>query len=369
MGRRCRCERALAGPMNLLIARTGLRLVVASILLAGTVAAAESEALPINIVDFYGLRNVSRDDARTALTFKEGDAITFTGDARPAVLAASEERLRKLPGVIGARINITCCDAGGAIAYVGIQEQGAPTMRLRHAPDGEIRLPADIVKAGEEFTKAMVSAVERGDASEDRSKGHSLMHDAATRAIQEQFIVFARRDLPLLRRVLKNSSDPVHRALAAQVLPYAADKQSVVEDLVRAMSDPAEGVRNNAMRALAVLAEAAPDAKGTTTRIPAAPFVAFLNSPTWSDRNKASLALAGLSARRDPGVLREIRESALVPLAEMARWKSAGHAQPAFMILARVAGYSDEAATASWDQGNREVVIEAAMAQDKHHGR
>jgi hypothetical protein len=232
-------------------------------------------------------------------------------------------------------------------------------LRLRRAPEGDERLPADIVKAGGEFSEAFTSAIGRGDAGEDRTKGHSLMHDPATRSVQERFIVLARRDLPLLRRVLRNASDPAHRALAAQVLGYADDKQSVVNDLVRGMSDPAGEVRNNSMRALAVFAEAA----GKTPRIPAEPFVAFLESPTWSDRNKASLALVTLSARRDPGTLREIRESALGPLAEMARWKSAGHAQPAFMILARVAGYSDEAAVASWDQGKREEVIQAAMGK------
>jgi len=331
-------------------------------LLVGTVVLADSDSLPINIIDFYGVRKVSRDDARAALTFKEGDTITFgDDDKRPAMLESSEKRLAKLPGVVSARINIACCDSGGAIAYVGIQEEGAPTLHLRRAPEGAQRLPPDVVKAGEEFSEALSSAVQRGDAAEDRTKGHSLMHDPATRAIQERFIVFARRDLPLLRHVLRNASDPAHRALAAQVLAYAADKQSVVEDLVRAMSDPADEVRNNAMRALAVFAEAVPDSKTTIPRIPAAAFLAFLNSPIWSDRNKAALALATLSARRDKSVLREIRESALVPLAEMARWKSTGHAQTAFMILARVAGYSDEAATALWDQGKREVVIQAAM--------
>ena len=225
-------------------------------------------------------------------------------------------------------------------------------------------MPPDIVTAGEQFSEALMAAVQRGDAGEDRTKGHSLMHDPATRAVQERFVEFARRDLPLLRRVLRHASDRAHRALAAQVLGYAADKQSVVGDLVRAMSDPADEVRNNAMRALAVFAEAVPDAKTATPRIPAAPFVAFLDSPVWSDRNKAALTLVTLSAHRDRGVLREIRESALVPLAEMARWKSSGHAEPAFMILARVAGYSDEEATALWDQGHREVVIQAAM-----HGR
>ena len=345
------------------IARKKLQLAMATMLVVGTIVVADDESLRINIIDFYGLRNVSGDDARKALTFKEGETIDLGDSGRPAMLQSSEERLAKLPGVVSARINITCCDSGGAIAYVGIQEQGAPTLRLRRAPEGDLRLPPDIVNAGKELSEALMSAVQRGDAGEDRTKGHSLMHDPASRAIQEQFIVFARRDLSLLRRVLRNASDPAQRALAAQVLAYSGDKQSVVDDLVRAMTDPSDEVRNNAMRALALFAEAVPDSKNRTLRIPAVPFVAFLNSPTWSDRNKASLALVTLSARRDQSVLREIRESALVPLAEMARWKSAGHAQPAFMILARVAGYSDEAAMTLWEQGKREVVIQAAMAR------
>ena len=333
---------------------------MAAALLVVTLVSAEDEAFPINVIDCFGLKNIQADAVRTALTFKEGDTITL-GDERPAVLAASEERLAKVPGVVSARITMTCCESGGAIAYVGIQEQGAPTLRLRPAPKSAVRLPADVVAAGREFTEAFSQALQRGDASEDRSKGHSLMHDPASRAVQERFIEFAERDLQLLRRVLAKSSDPDHRALAAQVIGYAADKQSVVNDLVRAMSDPASQVRNNAMRALAVFSEATPGPNAPT--VPAAPFVAFLNSPAWSDRNKASLALAALSQRRDPAVLQEIRDSALVPLAEMARWKTTGHAQPAFMILARVAGYSDDAAIAAWDQGQRETVIRSALVK------
>jgi tape measure domain-containing protein len=81
----------------------------------------------------------------------------------------------------------------------------------------------------------------------------------------------------------------------------------------------------------------------------------------WSDRNKASLALLAVSRNRDQGALAQLRQSALTPLAEMARWKSVGHAMPAFLILARVAGYTDEVATEFWDRGQREVVIEAAI--------
>jgi HEAT repeats len=133
-----------------------------------------------------------------------------------------------------------------------MEERGARTMRLRAAPVGTARLAADIVQSGQEFSEALTQAVQRGDAAEDRSQGHALAHDPATRAIQERFVVYATRDLTQVRLVLRSSSDIAQRALAAQVLGYARDKQAVVEDLVRAMSDPSEEVRNNAMRALLV---------------------------------------------------------------------------------------------------------------------
>jgi hypothetical protein len=336
--------------------------VLLATLVASATLRADGQALKIGIVDFYGLNKISPGEIRKLLTFKEGDTIVLGGEA-PAVFRSSEERLTRVPGVVRVRLEPVCCDSGAVIVFVGIQEQGAPTLQFRSTPTGAERLPTDIVQTGQEFSKAMMSAIQRGDAGEDRSQGHSLMHDPAARAIQERFVEFARRDLPSLRAVLRNSSDAAERALAAQVVAYAADKQSVVDDLVWGMSDPADGVRNNAMRALMVFAEARPAPDGSTLRIPAGPFIGFLQSLVWSDRNKASSALMALSTRRDPALLAELRKSALPPLVEIARWKSAGHALPAFLTLARVAGYPDDDANALWDRGNREVVIQAAIGK------
>jgi hypothetical protein len=97
-------------------------------------------------------------------------------------------------------------------------------------PHGTARLPADIVKAGADFEQAFMAAITRGEAGEDRSRGYSLMKDPTTRAIQERFPALAARDLPLLRTVLHESSDASERALAAQVMGYAPDKASVVDD-------------------------------------------------------------------------------------------------------------------------------------------
>jgi hypothetical protein len=57
-----------------------------------------------------------------------------------------------------------------------------------------------------------------------------------------------------------------------------------------------------------------------------------------------------LTASRPPGVLAHLRQSALGSLLEMARWKTPAHARPAFRILGRVAGMSDEEIEAAWDK-------------------
>ena len=241
---------------SLRTARTVVAIVV--VLLLITVCGVAGQEFQIGIIDLYGLSRVPADQVRGALTFKEGDTISFGGDERPAFLTASENRVALLPGVVRARTSVVCCDQGRAIVYVGVEEAGAATMQFRAAPLGGARLAPDIVQSGEEFSKALMLAVQRGDAEEDRSEGHALNRDPAMRAIQERFLVYAKRDLPELRLVLRSSSDAAHRALAAQVLGYATDKQAVVEDLVHGMTDPSEEVRNNAMRTLLVFADTVP---------------------------------------------------------------------------------------------------------------
>jgi len=319
-----------------------------------------AQELQIGIIDFFGLNRVTLEQARGALTFKEGDSISYPGVELPPTVAESEIRLSKLPGVVRAHAYTVCCDNGRFIVYVGIEERDAPTLRLRAEPAGKARLAADLIEAGAEFSKAFLLAIQRGDFAEDRSQGHALFADPATRAIQERFLIYAKRDLTQLRLVLRTSFDPTQRALAAQVLGDAADKQAVVDDLVYGMTDPFGEVRNNAMRALVLFGEMVP-AANRPLRIPYDPFIAFLNSPVWTDRNKASVALMTLSASRDASLLARLRKDALVPLVEMARWKSEGHARPAFDILARMTGYSDDAAKAAWERGERELVIGAAL--------
>src|ERR1700689_1414192 len=96
---------------------------------------------PIGTIDFYGLRTVSETRARQALQLKAGDMV-------PDSPVAPQLRLQALPGVTQARLNFVCCEKGKATLYVGIQEQGAPSLDFRAAPAGAVRLPFDVPPAG-----------------------------------------------------------------------------------------------------------------------------------------------------------------------------------------------------------------------------
>lgn len=319
---------------------------------------ASAQTPPIGIIDFYGLRTVSEQQVRTVLGIKEGDQ-------PPASRGEAEQRLQALPNVEQARLNMVCCEAGKVILYVGIRERGFPTLQFRRPPKGSIRLPANIVQLGEEMERDLEEAVLKGDSGEDDSQGHALNSNPKLRATQERYIILAATELPRLRAVLHQSSDAGHRALAAEIIAYAANKRDIVNDLVYGMSDADGGVRNASMRALEVLAVLAKSSPKQRIKIPVEPFVEMLNSIEWTDRNKSSAALYRLSETRDPQILSRLRKRALLSLVEMARWKSSGHAQPSFTLLGRIGDFSEAEILRLWDSGNREVLIDAVLK--KHH--
>ena len=128
------------------------------------------------------------------------------------------------------------------------------------------------------------------------------------------------------------------------------------------MGDPDDEVRNNAVRALAILAGWANEHPEAEIAIPGEPFIDFLNSVSWTDRNKGVFVLMALTDSRHPALLAQLRARALPSLVEMARWTNPGHAMGAFVILARMAGMDDGAAFQAWRAGEREAVIARAMA-------
>lgn len=244
--------------------------------------------------------------------------------------------------------------------YVGVSEEGAPALELRPSPNGASRLPIDVLVAGEQFADAQMRAVMRGFVKEDISQGHSLMADTAVRAVQLQFVTLAAKHIDSLRKVLRTSSDRDHRALAAEMIAYAANKQSVVADLVYAMRDPASDVRNNATRALAIIALYGQQHPELKLKVPYEPFIDLLNSLTWTDRNKASLALLALTEGRDAALLAALRARAFDSIVDIAQWSNPGHAMAGIVMLGRMAGIADPEIYAMFERGDRDKIIEAA---------
>jgi tRNA(Leu) C34 or U34 (ribose-2'-O)-methylase TrmL len=309
---------------------------------------------PVGAIDFYGLHNLSDSQLRQAVKIKEGDPI-------PASLDETIKALRSLAGIEQVYPTIICCDeTGKTVLFIGIEEKGFPALRFRAAPKKNVLLPDDVIEAGHALDKAIEQGVLSGDATEDDSQGHAFAHYPAAHAIQEQFVKFAARDIKQLRDVLHNSINAEHRALAAEVIAYTKNKQAVVSDLVIAIKDPDEGVRNNAMRALGVMVQAHNDEK-LKISIPWNPFMESLNSSVWKDRNKSSLTLMRLTQKRDPVLLAQLRKRALPSLVEMARWKSKGHAMASFFILGRIGGLAENEIFEAWEKNDRESVIKAAL--------
>ena len=332
-----------------MIAAAGL-LMIATV----TTATAAAQLSRVGIIDFYGLRKTTPAQAREALGIAVGDSLTAL------TLLQVPARLAELPSVVSASIDPVCCEEGKIMLYVGILEDGAPTLELRAPPTGKSRLSPDVIQAGVAFAQAHARAVMRGFAKEDVSQGHSLMADSAARMIQLRFVDLAAQHRDSLRVVLRTSDDEDHRALAAEVLAYSANKQSVVDDLVYAMRDPSSTVRNNATRALALIAmygQQHPEAKLT---VPYEPFIDLLNSVSWTDRNKASLALMQLTENRDPKLLAALRTRAFDAVVDIAQWTNPGHSMAGLVMLGRMAAMPDADIFAAYERGEKDKIIDAA---------
>jgi hypothetical protein len=314
---------------------------------------------PVGIVDFYGVRRVPFEAVRSAAGFSPGDRFPADDAALEAAVTGARQRLEAVPGVFKAHVELVCCEDGKAIVYVGVAET-ASSAEHRAAPRGEARLPADIAAALHAVDEARTAAVLRGDFQEDDTAGHTLLRDPATRALQEKLGALADGGRDRLRDVLRGASDAGDRAMAVEALAYATDKKPIIPDLADAASDPDPIVRNNALRALGVMAANPTLRPLVASGIPRALLIELLRSIEWKDRNKSSLLVLRLTEGRDPAWLAALRDAALPELAEMARWRSAGHALPAFTVLGRIAGWTEEAIAAAWEKGERESVIAAA---------
>jgi hypothetical protein len=288
--------------------------------------------------DIYGNRHISSSVVFSAFDIKEGDSINAVQyDKKPAA-----DKIRLATGARHVSINLVCCDINGDLMiYLGMGETDDVNMYNKQ-PRQHARLPAKMIAAYNDYERQLEPAIKKGEASEDDSNGYALIKYLPARQEQNKFIVFAKQYQALLCAVIRNSVYQRDRAAATQVIAYSADKRKAIDCLIYAVNDNNDEVRNNAARALEILAGYLHKHPEVKISIPAAPFIKMMNSPEWTDRNKAASVLLQLTESRDRALLNELKQKCLPSIIEMAKWKDRAHAFFTFVILGRIAGIDDQ---------------------------
>jgi HEAT repeats len=319
--------------------------------LALLLSQAQETKLQIGEIEFFGSAGFNLDRIRAQLPVHEGDTLTVSSSDKAR--AQINKTLQDVTGHIPTDIVFTCCDEKQRLMiFLGLGGRSSEDIRYNAAPTGSVRLPVELLALSKQFDAALEEAVKKGQSGEEDSKGYALLEYPKARDLQMKLRDYSLKNETVLRQVLANSSDADQRAIAAEALGYAAQSPDQISALVQASRDPNSEVRNNAVRALEVLATTGAD-------IPSAGFVEMLGSGIWTDRNKASILLMKITRRRDPKLIAELRSDAIDPLIEMAQWRNNGHAYPARILLGRVAGIEEAKLQELAEKGQVDVIIKA----------
>jgi hypothetical protein len=288
-------------------------------------------------IELFGTRGIDIQRVRAAMPIHEGDQFSF--EAVPDLIPQIKDALKQATAIEPTDVSPVCCDERGNLTvYVGLPGKNSENLSYNRPPGNSITLSEDVVNLYREAMEVNLEATQKQPV-EDDSKGYALSLYPPLRAKQLAIREYAVRHAEPIRCVLERSADAEQRTVAAYILGYTNQNQKQIMALVRASRDQNEAVRNNAVRALAVLAQSSPK---VATSIPASQFVSMLNSGIWTDRNKGGSLLSILSRRRSPHLLRLLRRQALDSLVEMAQWQDPAHADSARLILGRVAGIEED---------------------------
>jgi hypothetical protein len=294
-------------------------------------------------IEFFGYKGISTpSQLRKEIPIRVGDALTPQKDALVRLIERLHQAIKSVTRHEPTDVSFVCCDANGDFTiFIGLPGSTSQEFSYNPAPKSNERLPKDLTDLYHRLDKSIEAAIRRGGttAQEDDSHGYALIHDPAARALQLQMRKYALRHESELLRVLKDSSYPEQRRISADAIGYMRQSHKQIFALVWACRDPDAGVRNNATRALGVLALSRSQ---LADQIPPEPFIEMLKSGVWTDRNKAGFVLMGLTRARPPALLAELRTKALDSLIEMAKWRDIGHAYDARVLLGRIAGIPEK---------------------------
>jgi len=286
----------------------------------------ETEKVMLEGVYFFGYEGFNVNNLRQAFSLKKG-AIVDLNEWFPNRMNTLKAEIKNITGAEAT--DMALINTGdGPIVFVGVPGKSNSKPSARNAiGTTAILAPNEIKKAYDRMTELLPKAVAR-KTKEDVEQFNAAKIELKTLSEVKRPELLAALD----------SSDSTDRVVASFALGLVADKPDELAALVRLANDPDSVVRNNSTRELGELLQDHPE---LVKYIPAAPFIAMLNSPTWTDRNKSIFVLDKLTRSRSPAVLKELCDKALPSLKEMCDWPS-GYAETAIELLGRIAGIPDE---------------------------
>jgi hypothetical protein len=319
---------------------------------------ANEDRKPIQIgsIDYFGYAGLNLKQVADHLPIHVGDSVN--PDSFDRQKEAIQRVVKEFTGKPATDIATVCCDSSRRLLiYIGLNGESSHLVPHNRLPHGQDHLEDAALKLYERDMAAVQDAVRRGASSEDESKGYALSADPAARQVELEIRTYAASRGEELERVLRNSSDPQQRQASACLLGYADRSGAQIQGLVQAASDADGDVRNNAVRALAVLASAK---DADSVNVDPTPFIDLLFSGQWTDRNKGSFLLFRLTQKRDPIFLKKLHEQALGPLIEGARWNNPGHSSVFLFILGRIEGIPTTELSRLIEKGDKAEIISTA---------
>lgn len=325
-------------------------------------ATQENQTFQVGAIYYFGYAGLDLPKLQQSLPIRIGESVHLA-DQDP-VWVATRKAVQRVTGKPATDIARICCDESHRLLiYIGLSGTSSRPLTTSDAPRGTAHLEEPAPKLYDQAMAAMADAVRHGVAGEDDSRGYAVPEDPAFRRVILAVRSYAVQRGPEFERVLEHSADPQQRRVSAWLLGYAERSPAQIQSLAAAANDADAETRNNAVRALGVLAS---QKDALPLKIDPSPFIALLFSGTWTDRNKGSWILEKLTQSRDPGLLNELRNKALQPLIEGAKWDS-GHAGFFLVILSRLTNLPFEQIQKLVQGSEEDQVIQAAEHAVRHN--
>jgi hypothetical protein len=335
-------------------------------------AGAQSASLPVESIDVYGSAALDSTSIRAEL---EADILSYAATMDQARLPdANFDELSKTLLGIRDRVRVSL-EPRVPLAYLEIslitntapppphvnvtidvveKADEARRMPFRTAPTREIADPGGLLAAWSEFTNKFFELALAGRQVQGTAADCPVLHclgrysEPELAPYVERFDAGAREHEEALYAIAAESGNAMHRANALLVLAHTNDADRLLPVLGRAIYDPAESVRNNAMRALLYMAQ-----RDNERAYPLDSLLAAFDFPATSDRNKAGWTLVELA--KSSRYLDRIRAEAVPVALKQLRLEQPVNHGPAYELLKAVSGEAfgerDYAAWERWAAG------------------